>query len=42
MIFSLDCGKCLQFDSQVKENSTGCALDERGMFCLFGNGTELK
>jgi hypothetical protein len=42
MIFSVDCEKFLQFDSLVKENSTGCALDERGMFYLYGNDIKFK
>ena len=42
MIFALDCEKCLQCDSLVKENSTGCALEDSGMFCLLGNDTKFK
>jgi len=42
MIFALDRDKCLQRDSLVRENCTGCAMDDSGMFCLFGDETNFK
>jgi len=42
MIYALDCEKCLQRDSLVKKNCTVWAMDESGMFCLFGDETKFK
>ena len=42
MIFALDCVKCLRCESLVKENSTGCVMDDSGKFCPFGDETKFK